>query len=240
MVLCSEFRHQKHLSLLILLCTQRSRLHFIITLWLRGSRSKAVIDPPASSAVDNDVTTTDAPALMTNKGSNFNFEDAANSQPVAGGSGLTVADKVADNADKGKAASVDPSIDDDGFIDDSDDDMEMDLSLEAECRLRTAIILLIPFALHKEISGIIFAIRMLIKRGWNAELSTEASTPSTKFQGLPAAYFAKEHFCRLQVSFVLESDADVVKRKDVMYQRLKGDLVTLHWQHTEDAAVKKQ
>ncbi|CAI5990387.1 unnamed protein product [Closterium sp. NIES-65] len=32
----------------------------------------------------------------------------------------------------------------------------------------------------------------------------------------------------------------MVKRKDVMYQRLIGDLVTLHWQHTEDVAYARE
>ncbi|CAI5461394.1 unnamed protein product [Closterium sp. Yama58-4] len=120
----------------------------------KGSRSKTTTDPPAPP-VDTGVNSPDDPALSPNK---EDSNAAVNVPASAGGSGLRVADKAADNATKGKAVVDDSPFDDDGFIEDSDDEMEMDLSLEAECRLRTAIILLIPFALHKEISGIIIAV----------------------------------------------------------------------------------
>ncbi|CAI5975630.1 unnamed protein product [Closterium sp. NIES-65] len=63
---------------------------------------------------------------------------------------------------------------------------------------------------------------------------------TTKFQELQTAYIAKMRYCRLQVSFTLESDAARVRQKEVIYQSLKGQLVTLHWQHTDDPVFTRE
>ncbi|CAI7888086.1 unnamed protein product [Closterium sp. NIES-53] len=205
----------------------------------KGSHTKTT-DPPSDTLAVNGVTTPpDASAVNQSNGNTTgevtladNGNVASNGQVAdngvsAGSSGLSVADKAV-------------IVDEDGFIDNSDDEMELDLALEAESRLRTAIVLLIPFALKKEFACIVDTVRMLIKHGWNAELSAEASTTSTKFQELPTIYITKERYSGLQISFLNESDAETVKRKDVLYKQLKGNLVKLHWQHTEDAAYGRE
>ncbi|CAI7879593.1 unnamed protein product [Closterium sp. NIES-54] len=49
-------------------------------------------------------------------------------------------------------------------------------------------------------------------------------------------------YCRLQVSFVKESDALLVQKKEVVYQPLTnmGQLVTLHWLHAEDLSYTRE
>ncbi|CAI5536586.1 unnamed protein product [Closterium sp. Naga37s-1] len=204
----------------------------------KGPRSKTVVDPPVMDPPATDPpaidlpaadgakgVAADAPTLPSDKLSKPAGDNATNGSGTAesvsninaaGSSGLTVNDKANDTQS--------PIIDNDGFIeDDSDEEMEVDLDLEATIQLRTTLILLFPINLvvAKETASIIDAVKMLIKRGWNAELSAEAQT-STKFQVLSPDYVAKTRFGRLLVSFTLQSDAETVKTKEVLYQRING------------------
>ncbi|CAI5967988.1 unnamed protein product [Closterium sp. NIES-65] len=147
---------------------------------------------------------------------------------IPGGSGLSVAEKAA--------------MAEDGCMDeDSDDEMLIDLDKEAASRLHSVIILLIPMMLEKEVSSVIETVKALIKRGWYTDLFDGAAA-TTKFQELLPAYVAKTRFCRLQVSFVKESDALWVQKKEVVYQPLAnmGQLVTLHWLHAEDLSYARE
>ncbi|CAI5974965.1 unnamed protein product [Closterium sp. NIES-65] len=72
-----------------------------------------------------------------------------------------------------------------------------------------------------------------MKRGWNAELSAHVLL-TAKFQVLNPIYIAKVLYCRLQISFSLDDDAECVRSKEVVYQRLNGSLVKLHWLFTDN------
>ncbi|CAI7879940.1 unnamed protein product, partial [Closterium sp. NIES-54] len=171
-------------------------------------------------------------------GNGIGSKDTSSSSVIngaAGSSGLSDKEK-ADTATHGQEP------DEDGFIDDdSDGELELDLEKESTIRLRTTIILLLPMKIAGEIASVIDAVTMLIKRGWSADLSVEART-TTKFQGQLPAYVAKVRYGRVMVSFTLEEDAEKVKRKEVVYQSLslKGELVPLYWQDTENSACKKE
>ncbi|CAI5966385.1 unnamed protein product [Closterium sp. NIES-64] len=80
---------------------------------------------------------------------------------------------------------------------------------------------------------------MLLKRVWASSLSAGASS-SVKFQELLPSYVAKTKFCRLQLSFLLESDALGVREKQVVYHKSFGTEFKIFWQHTEDAGYAKE
>ncbi|CAI5501187.1 unnamed protein product [Closterium sp. Naga37s-1] len=207
----------------------------------KNTRSKLIMDqaaadggaiPPVDplvkpAAVDPSVDPLVKPAGEKALGASDSISSTVNNT-TAGSSGLSVEEKA---------------VDADGFIeDDSDVEMEIDLDKESAHKLRSTLIMLFPVNLvvAKEVASIIDAVSMLIKRGWNGELSAEAQT-TTKFQELLPAYVAKVRFGRLLVSFTLQEDAETVKRKEVLYQRINdGELVKLHWQHTENPAYMRE
>ncbi|CAI5487562.1 unnamed protein product [Closterium sp. Naga37s-1] len=207
----------------------------------KNTRSKLIMDQAAADggviphvvplvkpvAVDPPVDPLVKPAGDKAMGASDSISSTVNNL-AAGSSGLSVEEKA---------------VDDDGFIDDdSDVEMEIDLEKESALKLRSALILLFPVNLvaAKEVASIIDVVSMLIKCGWNAELSAEAQT-TTKFQELLPAYVVKVRFGRLLVSFTLHEDAETVKRKEVLYQRINvGQLVKLHWQHTENPAYLRE
>ncbi|CAI7812957.1 unnamed protein product [Closterium sp. NIES-53] len=199
---------------------QRSR-HAADTLASNGVTGPPAVDQQLGSVnVDNEATK-DNISTVTDKLNGVNV-----SKP--GGSGLSVADKAA--------------MDEDGYLDkDSDDEMLIDLDKEAASLLRSVVILLIPMMLEKEVSCVIETVKALIKRGWYTDLSDEPA-PTTKFQELLPAYVAKTRYCRLQVSFLNESDALWVQKKEAVYQPLAnmGQLVTLHWLHAEDLSYARE
>ncbi|CAI5534636.1 unnamed protein product [Closterium sp. Naga37s-1] len=109
----------------------------------KGSRSKAPVD--VSTANAGVPPAPDAPlqseSVQTTGGKEFG---AADNDAVAGGSGLS----VAENAKLPVHGGADEILLDD---EDSDDEMLVDLEKETESRLRTTVILLIPFSLNTEI-----------------------------------------------------------------------------------------
>ncbi|CAI5985893.1 unnamed protein product [Closterium sp. NIES-65] len=143
-------------------------------------------------------------------------------------------------AASGSQTAAELLTDEDGFIDEgSDDELELDMSSEATATLRSTAVLLIPFLLHQEIACVLDALTMLMKRGWCTELSEEVLT-DVKFQELPTGYIAKQRYYRLQASFLHASDAEVVRRKEVVHQALNGKLFKLHWLHTVDPTFARE
>ncbi|CAI5965640.1 unnamed protein product [Closterium sp. NIES-64] len=156
----------------------------------KGQRSRPAANNPISNNVDGQ------PALDQHSRSVSTDNEAQKNNisavtdklkgidvSVPGGSGLS--------ADKAAMTAYGDSDED------SDDEMLIDLDKEAESRLRSVVILLIPMMLEKEISS---------------------------------------------VSFIKESDALWVQKKDVVYQPLTnmGQLVTLHWLHAEDLSYARE
>ncbi|CAI5493877.1 unnamed protein product [Closterium sp. Naga37s-1] len=200
--------------------------------------------PAANSAGSVGVNTASDPLLKPANGKKSGGEEisspfnklAGNIDSTASGSGLSAQEKASTKA----IASGSVLTDEDGFLDDDfDDDMVVDLDKEASTMLRSTAILLIPFVLAQEISCIIDAVKMLMKRGWYSELSQNV-LQTVKFQVLQPAYIAKVRYCRLQASFILESDAVWVAKKEVVYQALNGKLHKLHWQRLEDAVFNRE
>ncbi|CAI5976173.1 unnamed protein product [Closterium sp. NIES-65] len=167
--------------------------------------------PTTPVASDNGVTTTPDPL------------------PVARSSGLAPAEK----------ATTACQLSADGFLeDDSDEELDIDIQQEAAARLRFTAILLVPFMLQQELGAVINMVWTLLRKVWISSL-TEGATDTASVQTLPATYVVKQHFCRLQLSFLREEDAIAVRTKTVEYQRPKGK-VTLFWQHTENPAYLKE
>ncbi|CAI5522825.1 unnamed protein product [Closterium sp. Naga37s-1] len=204
----------------------------------KGPRSKVVLDPPAAPGdpFAPPVVDADKPAKdQVSEGGNGNNDNEIPSSHMdnteAGGSGLTMAER--------QSVQAHGSVEEILLEDDSDDEMEVDHDKEAAMNFRTTVILLLPFVLAQEVACVMDTVKMLMKRGWNAELSLHAWS-TTKFQELQALYIAKVRYCRLQLSFLLERDAEICTSKEVVYQRLNGKLVKLHWQHTDNAAFVRE
>ncbi|CAI5522922.1 unnamed protein product [Closterium sp. Naga37s-1] len=137
-----------------------------VTVLPKGQRSRPAADKLTSNGVDgppaldqqsrsviaDNVAQKDNISAVTDKLKGVDLS-------VPGGSGLSVADKAAMNAD--------------GYLDeDSDDEMLIDLDKEAASRLRSVIILLIPMMLEKEVSSVIETVKALIKRATSLKASS--------------------------------------------------------------------
>ncbi|CAI7856836.1 unnamed protein product [Closterium sp. NIES-54] len=193
---------------------------------------KAVTDPPAAPpAVDTDKPAKDQ-TLGDSHGNNDNESLTTSSDDAdAGGSGQTMAER--------QSVRTHGSVEEVLLEDDSDDEMEVDHEKEAAMHFRTTVILLLPFVLAQEVVCVMDSVKMLMKRGWNVELSAQAWS-TTKFHELQALYIVKIRYCRLQLSFLLERDAEICTSKEVVYQRLNGKLVKLHWQHSDNVAFVRE
>ncbi|CAI5509807.1 unnamed protein product [Closterium sp. Naga37s-1] len=197
----------------------------------KNQRSKTVVDTPVVTANDDvSVVNDDVPA---NGG--INEEATVVNEPVAGSSGLSVEEKATMDQSSPQSSDAVEDYEDE----DTDDEMEVDTDKEDVSRLRSTAILLLPFILSQEVACVIDAVKMLMKRGWYAELSVNALS-TAKFQVLQPSYIAKVRYCRLQISFLLDMDVETVMRKEVVYQRLNGNLVKLHWQHTENVLFARE
>ncbi|CAI7866058.1 unnamed protein product [Closterium sp. NIES-54] len=158
----------------------------------------------------------------------------ASTQPVwsvagAGSSGLTPAEKATTKA----------QLSSDGFLEeDSDEELDIDIQQEVAAHLRFTAILLVPFMLQQELGAVINTVQTLLRKVRSSSLSAGVAEATT-IQTRPATFVAKQHFCRLQISFLQEEDAVSVRSNVAEYQCPRGK-VTLFWQHTENPAYLKE
>ncbi|CAI6012695.1 unnamed protein product [Closterium sp. NIES-65] len=133
-------------------------------------------------------------------------EDAAVTIHTEGSSsGLSLEEKL--------AALTSAHADADDFTDDdSDDELEFDVTKDLVAKQRFTAILLIPFILQQEMANVILT-------------------------DLFPAYVAKTKYSRLQLSFLKEEDAVNVRQATLEYQRANSSVThKLHWLHAENAA----
>ncbi|CAI5499380.1 unnamed protein product [Closterium sp. Naga37s-1] len=186
----------------------------------KGSRAKAVVDAPAGGC---------DPASMSTPSKRKEVIDnlPSEAEVTAGSSGLTIEEKL-------QALATVAS--DDTFIeDDSDEELEIDMTMSAHPHLRFTAILLFPVIPSREVASVILTVRMLMKRVWS-NLLTDDVLASVKFQELTPAWVAKARYSRLQVSFLHESDAVKIKQTAVEHKRQNGSTLHCFWLHQEDAA----
>ncbi|CAI7786395.1 unnamed protein product, partial [Closterium sp. NIES-54] len=157
--------------------------------------------PPKERAplLPKSVVVTDAASIPADKGKKVDDNEPVT--PVAGSSGLSLEEKLA-----ALALANDNGLDDEFSDDDSDTELEFEVSKDSTATLRYTAILLLPLVLQPEIALVIVTARMLLKRVWSALLSDEANT-LVDFQDIHPAYVAKTKYSRLQLSFLKEADA---------------------------------
>ncbi|CAI5532695.1 unnamed protein product, partial [Closterium sp. Naga37s-1] len=147
-------------------------------------------------------------------------------------SGLSLEEKL--------AALTSAHADADDFTDDdSDDELEFDVTKDLVAKQRFTAILLLPFILQQEMAAVILTVRMLLKRVWSSLLSDGANT-HVGFQYLFPAYVAKTKYSRLQLSFLKEEDAVNVRQASLDCQRANSSMTyKLHWLHAENVAFTR-
>ncbi|CAI5514381.1 unnamed protein product [Closterium sp. Naga37s-1] len=127
------------------------------------------------------------------------------------------------------------------FIDDdSDDELDLDITCDLLTRIRYTAILLVTFFLQPELGSVILTVRTLLKKVWSSALSPGAAD-GAKIQTLQPAFVARTKYCRLQLSLLREDDIDTVRQKVVDYQRSgNSKKIPLTWLFTEDADFLKE
>ncbi|CAI5518934.1 unnamed protein product [Closterium sp. Naga37s-1] len=166
--------------------------------------------PKGSKKTPVDVPDASDPLLPSGDPASGTSNGKDTEQP-ASGSGLSVAEKAAMSSLKQQ--------DDDFIDDDSDDELELDITCDLLARIRYTAILLVPFFLQPELGSVILTVRTLLKKVWSSALSPGAAD-GAKIQILQPAFVARTKYCRLQLSLLREDDIVIVRQKVVDYQRL--------------------
>ncbi|CAI5509538.1 unnamed protein product [Closterium sp. Naga37s-1] len=134
------------------------------------------------------------------------------------------------------AGVLDEEEEDDGYLsDDSDEGIDMQVKGLLSSKTRVMLILLIPHDLAKEVHAAKKLVRALL-----VFLRKKLLDDALSFQELLSTYLSRTRFSRLQATFALTADAEVVRQHQVDHVGADGKTrYTFGWKHPIDISFLK-